>query len=104
MNREEAVCVEVRLPLEDVQQLGRSLGIDADYFESDALIGDPATIAIISLVGVEVVRLIQVLVSELVKRDRSVEIRLGNQSIRAASVSDIKAVRDLLNDAAGNEI
>ncbi len=82
------VRIEAKVPLAEMDKAARDAGLVAECFETDALTGDPASVALIALVSAEVIRAVQALVSALVKRDKGVEIVIGKNRIKAASLAD----------------
>ena len=91
--------VEVKVPLAQMDEAARDAGLIAECFETDALTGDPATVALVALVSADVIRCVQVFVSAMVKRDKAVEISVGKKiRIKAASRSDAEKLFDLLSE------
>ena len=92
------VRVEAKVPLAQMDETARDAGLVANCFETDALTGDPATIALVALVSADVIRAIQVFVTAMVKRDKKVEVVVGKMRIKAASLADAEKLFDILKE------
>lgn len=99
MNR-EFVKLITKVSLDETETIMSATGLKGDCFESDALIGDSSTIVLISLLGVEIVRAIQSFISEFVKREKSIEIHIGENWVKVSSSADIEKATKLLNNLA----
>lgn len=91
------VRLEAKVPLAQMDEAARDAGLTAECFETDALTGDPSTVALVALVSVEGIRAIQAFVSAMVKRDKKVEIVVGKMRIKAASQSDAEKLFGMLS-------
>jgi uncharacterized 2Fe-2S/4Fe-4S cluster protein (DUF4445 family) len=92
------VRLEVKVPLAEMDKAASDAGLIAECFETDALTGDPATVALVALVSAEVIRAVQALVSTMVKRDKAVEVVIGKKRIKAASLSDAEKLFEMLSE------
>lgn len=92
------VRIEAKVPLAQMDEAASDAGLVADCFETDALTGDPATVALVALVGADVIRAIQAFVTAMVKRDKKVEVVVGKMRIKAASPADAEKLFDMLNE------
>lgn len=97
------VRLEVKVPLAEMDEVAKGSGLSAKYFETDALTGDPTTIALVALVSADVIRTVQAFVVAMVKRNKSVEISVTDGktkriTIKAASLSDAERLYAMLSE------
>lgn len=90
--------LEVKASLAEIEEVAKAAGLSAQFFETDALTGDPSTVALVALVSTDILRAVQVFVSAMVKRDKRVEITVGKTCIKATSLADAEKLVVLLDE------
>jgi hypothetical protein len=92
------VRIEIKDYFNNTLEIIDNLGIECECYESDALFGDPETIVLFSVLGVEAIRAIKSFVVEYLKRDKSLYVSIGGTKIRASTYADLENILNLLND------
>lgn len=98
----EVLVVRIRIQedLKATQDVVESHFVDARCLQTNALTGDPATIVLIVLVGLETVSEIRKLISVFLGRKRSVDITMGDTKISVAHPRDLDTVATFLEERA----
>lgn len=66
-------------------------------YETDSVLGDPAVIALISVVSVELIKALRDIAKEYIKRSKTIEISVDNKTVKLLLPRIKKKLCQLLN-------